>query len=181
MRDFHTRTRTVLNEITLRYPAEVWQEVTGYLGPPIDTRAFHITSWLRGGDYFAPESEGALSAMPAEKIWEWVDVNVDKRAWYVASFVPRTLHGNVGRFCLARQVLVRYGEREDVRRNLMANFSTEGWTGDASLHFEIKKNRLLEFRKTEEDDNVKHWIDEYISYLERSIAREKVQEEREEP
>lgn len=178
--DYHSSTREVLNQITLRYPKEVWVRVTKYLGPPIDSRAFHIKNWLRGGDFFKTESEGVLSIIPVEMIWAWVDEDVGKRAWYLANFVPKTLFREEGRACLAREVLVRYGAREEVRRNLMANFSTEGWWGPASLHYQTKKRQLLDFRNDEDNENVKRWIDEYVASLDQQIQREKIEEEREE-
>jgi hypothetical protein len=175
---FHSKTQTVINEITRRYPAEVWKLVIEYLGPPIDSRAFHIQQWLRGDNFFE-EKEGALSFISMDKIWEWVEENVGRRAWYLATFVPKTLHRNQGKICLAREVLVRYGEREDVRNNLMANFSTEGWSGPASLHNTQKKQQLLNYREKEDNKNVLRWIDEYITSLDRQIEYARIREERE--
>ena len=40
-----------------------------------------------------------------------------------------------------------------------------------------KKQRLLEFRGGEE--NVRRWIDEFVSDLDRSIEQEQIREERE--
>jgi hypothetical protein len=148
-----------------------------YLGPPIDTRAFSIREWLKGGDLLYAK-EGMLSFIPVEKIWEWVDEDLEKRAWYLASFVPKTLFREEGKTCLAREVLVRYGTREDVRSNLRANFSTEGWSGPASLYYQEKKNWLVDFKKDEDNENVKRWIDEYVSVLDRKIEQAKVEEER---
>lgn len=176
---FHSRANSVLNEITNRYPDEVWKRITKYLGPPIDSRAYRLKSWLRGEELFRKNGEGPLSLIPADKIWEWVDKNIEKRAWYLASFVPNRLFREEGKICLAREVLVRYGSRKDVRRNLMANFSTEGWAGPASLHHETKKQQLLEFSKGEDNGNVLIWINEYVSALDEDIRREKIEEERE--
>lgn len=81
--------------------------------------------------------------------------------------------------CLAREVLSRYGDHEDVRHSLMANFSTEGWSGSASLHYQARKQELLEFRRNEDNPNVRRWIDEYVASLDRQIEREKIEEERE--
>ena len=69
--------------------------------------------------------------------------------------------------------------RKDVRRNLMANFSTEGWAGSASLHHEMKKQQLLEFLKEEDNENVRIWVDEYVAALDEDIRRENIEEERE--
>jgi len=107
-----------------------------------------------------------------------VDADVENRAWYLASFVPKVLSRKGDKVCWARRVLIRYGEREDVRRNLRANFSTEGWTGPESLHFQDKKQKLLDFKENEENENVKRWIDEYVSQLEGRIEQARIEEER---
>ena len=175
---FYSQTQAVLNEITRQYPQELWKRIIKYLGPPIDSRAFYIRQWLRSMDVFNKEKEGALSIIPPEEIWKWVDEDIEKRAWYLASFVPKTLYPEEGRACLAREVLVRYGQREDVRNNLMANFSTEGWSGPASLHYHETKQKLLDFNKVEHNENVKRWIDEYIAILDEQIKQARIEEER---
>jgi hypothetical protein len=75
-------------------------------------------------------------------------------------------------------LLVRYGNREDVRRNLAANFSSEGWVGPSSLHYETKKKSMMEFRQAESDPNVRLWFDEFTESLGRAIERARVEEER---
>jgi len=175
---FHSRTQAVLNEITRRYPKEVWALTTRYLGPPIDSRAFEIKEWLRGGEFFETGSEGALAMIPLEEIWEWVDEDVENRAWYLASLVPKALFREEGRTCIAREVLARYGSREDVRRDLMANFSTGFWWGPASLHYQGEKQQLLDFKKGEDNEHVKRWIDEYVSSLDRQMEWARIEEER---
>jgi hypothetical protein len=107
-----------------------------------------------------------------------LNVMVPELTWYIASFVPKTLFREEGKICLAREVLVRYGARKDVRSNLMNNFSSEGWTGPASLHYQQKKQQLLDFKKEEDNENVKRWIDEYVSILNQEIEQAKIEEER---
>ncbi len=176
---FHSSTQAVLDEITRRFPSEVWRRITKYLGPPIDSRAFRLRSWLRGDEFFPSGENGVLPIIPLEDILQWVDENVEKRAWYLASLVPKQLFRREGEVCLAREVLVRYGARRDVRGNLMANFYTEGWSGPESVHFQTKKQSLLEFRKGETNENVKRWIDEYVASLDKQIERARIEEERE--
>ena len=168
----------IIDSITSRYPLEVWELITRFIGPPMDTRAWHITRWLRGSDLF-DNTEGSLRMIPLDQIWEWVEIDVEKRARYLASFVPNRLFRKEGKVCLAREVLCQYGNREDVRHSFAANYSTEGWSGPASLHYQTKKQQLLDFRKDEDNPNVKLWIDEYTASLDRQIEREKIEEERE--
>jgi hypothetical protein len=80
---------------------------------------------------------------------------------------------------LAREVLCRYGNRQDVRHSFSANYGTEGWSGPASLHYETERQQLLDFEKDEDNPNVKLWIDEYAASLDKQIEREKIEEERE--
>lgn len=176
---FHSDAHKVLMEITRRNPQEVWGLVSERLGPPIDSRAFHLKSWLRGDKYSPGGEGGVLPLIPLDAVWSWVDANRENRAWYLASFVPKQLFRSTERPCLAREVLIRYGSDSSVRNNLMANFSTEGWSGPASGHYREKKQWLLDFKKEETDANVKLWIDEYVENLERQIEHAKVREERE--
>jgi hypothetical protein len=111
-------------------------------------------------------------------VWDWVNKEVNKRAWYLATFVPKVLFKQEGKICWARELLVRYGTRKDVRDNLAANFSSEGWSGSASLHLQQKKEELLTFKKEENNENVIKWIDYYIEGLDRRIEYEKINEER---
>ncbi len=168
----------ILDGITSRYPLEVWELITKFIGPPMDTRAWHMTRWLRGSDLF-DNTEGSLKMIPLNKIWEWVEKDIEKRARYLARFVPNRLFREEGKICLAREVLCRYGNCEDVRHSFAGNYLTEGWSGPASLHYETKKQQLLDFKKDEDNPNVKLWIDEYVASLEKDIEREKISEERE--
>ncbi|MGR3318661.1 MAG: hypothetical protein ACUZ8O_09290 [Candidatus Anammoxibacter sp.] len=175
---FSTETQTVLNKITRLFPKNVWKKITKYLGPPIDSRAYHIKSWLRGVSFSEKKHKGILPIIPLEEIWKWVDVNIENRASYLASFVPKILHREEGEICLAREVLIRYGEQEDVRGNLIMNFSSGGWDGPASLHLQGKKQPLLDLKKDEDNKNVKLWIDEYIFSIDKDIEQAKIEEER---
>jgi hypothetical protein len=174
---FHSQAHDLLEEIVRAKPRETWKSITKYLGPPVDGRAYHITSWLRG-DMFDGEVQGVLSLVPLEDLWSWVDEDVQERAPYLAGFVPKILSHAPEQVCLAREVLIRYGRRKDVRENLIGNFSSEGWTGPESAQYQLKKERLLAFRREESHANVKRWIDEYVEVLDRQIARAKSEEER---
>jgi hypothetical protein len=167
---FHGNAQDVLSRITKQSPLEVWRLVAELLGPPIDVRAHRLRGWLR---------DGGIQWIPPEAVWKWIDGDIEKRAWYAATFVPSALFRSEGQICWARELLVRYGDREDVRRNLHANFGTEFWSGPASQHYAAKKKGLEDFRANEKDRNVLRWLDESIDSLTYRIEAERVNEERE--
>ena len=181
-----TAAESVLTEITKRYPEAVWECVSKSLEHGNHfSRTFALERWLRGSNFsFSSSTEeegGTLALIPREDIWDWVDRDVENRAWYFAyRLVPHTLSVEEWPNSLARATLVRYGAREDVRKNLRANYSTESWMGDRSLHVEQKREKLLRIREMEDDANVKLWVDEYVEKLDADIEHAKIGEEREE-
>lgn len=177
--DRHSEVHKVLIEITRLEPNETWRLLSRRIQPPIDSRAYRLKSWLRGDRFSAAGERGVLPLIPLEEIWKWVEGDRGERAWYLASFVPKELFRSPERPCLAREILIRYGAEPAVREALAANFSTEGWSGPASAHYQDKKLWLLDFKKDETDTNVKLWIDEYVEHLDKRIEDAKLREERE--
>ena len=119
-----------------------------------------------------------MKKIKLDTLWQWIDEDVEKRAWFIANLVPNSFTNTAGEVCLAREILVQYGEREDVRRNLLANFFSEGWTGKASDHYKAKLANIEKKEESETDPKVKLWINEYKQRLKESIERSQTEEER---
>lgn len=167
----------VLTEITKRSPAEVWDHVSKLLENQNFSRTFALKRWLVDRE---SSEEVALTLIPREKIWEWIDGEVDTRAWYFAHvFLPTTLSAEEWPNSMVREFLVLYGSRKDVRSTLISNYSTEVFWGPTSLHYEEKKQKLLGIKAGEDNEDVKRWIDEYVEELEARIEHAKIDEERE--
>jgi hypothetical protein len=163
------QTLDVLGAITAKFPVETWGSVTKYIGPPVNSRAFHVSRWLR---------DGALTFIPPGEVWNWIDGDISTRAWYAATFVPPKLERQTAETCWARELLIRYGDRQDVRKNLSANFLTGSWQGPESSHYQSKKQALEAFRNGETDINVLRWLDEFIAGLNHYIEHAQIREER---
>ena len=174
---FRSQLHEMLLEIGKRNPQNIWAKITEYLGPPIDKRAFHLTRWLRGEKGLASR-RGSFEIFSPEDVWKWVDEDKEFRARYLATFVPAYLFHSEEKICLAREMLVKYGDQEDVRNNFSANYSTEGWTGSASNHFMAKEKELSEFKENETNANVIRWIEEYTEELRKDAERAKIREDR---
>jgi hypothetical protein len=177
----HSYVRQLLSQIARELPSEVWTIVAPLLGPPIDRRAHAITDWLQGGMFSfggRDREEAIINNIPHQEIFDWVDQNVDKRAWYLASFVPK-FTADLKLPPVSRVLLIRYGDRDDVQRNLMANYSSEGWAGPESEHHRGKKEALERLLDAESEPRVREWLNRYIGGLRRSIDRAHMEEERE--
>ncbi len=165
-----------LSKILRQFPKEGWIEITKYLGPPLNFRSMRLRDWLGGADYFQ-SSSGIIDEIDPNDFWHWVDEDIENRAWWAAGIVPSELLRRSHGICWAREVLVRYGDRDDVKRNLLGNFETEGWSGPSSEHHQRKKENLTNFLENEKNKLVIEWVQEYISYLNRRIKEDKADEE----
>ena len=79
---------------------------------------------------------------------------------------------------LVRDLLVRYGDREDVRSTLISNYTTEVFWGPASLHYEEKIKKLVNIQNIDNDEYVNRWINEFVPFLEGQMKNAKIDEER---
>ena len=165
---FHSQTDDVLLEIVRANPQRLWKRIESLLGPPIDTRAFHLSHWLR---------DGAFSAIFASDVWKWVEKDLEKHPWYLASFVPPVFPGQPDEVS-PRELLIRYGVRPDVRRNLMANFFSESWSGSESSHHAAKLDLARQWKRDETNPTVRIWLEEYLASRERRLEAARIEEDR---
>lgn len=170
----------ILTELTKKNSDQVWDLIKNYLGPPIDIVAYILRNWLRSSNLFE-RGDGAIVLFNHNTVFKWVDENPQERSTLLAYVVPSTLVKNNLSICWAREVLVKYGSSINVRRELTANFSTEGFSGSEVEHYEKKKSTLVKIRETETDPNVLRWVDEYEVSLNYDIERGKRFEESFEP
>lgn len=164
----NSQTCDVLTEIIKVSPKEIWGVVCQYLGPSLDQRIFRIHELLRKA---LCDNETLTVALKSE-IYLWIDKDKTVRAKYVAKFLPPS-------FELVRDFLIRYGDQDGVKRFLMINFNTEGWSGSAITHYEEKKIQFEKLKENETDLKVLSWLDYYIDLINKDIEDARVHEERE--
>ena len=180
--DVYSQTNSILTEMAKQAPVAVWKRVSNALEDSEDfwrTRAFE--KWMRETDLSeTKKGTGALTLIPPKNIWEWIDEDVEKRARSLArGCVPKTLAAAEWGDSLARKILVRYGNREDVRSALISNFFEGVTMGLKSENYQAKKQKLCRIKASEDNENVKQWVDEFVAILEVEITNAKMYEERE--
>ena len=177
----YSRTCSVLDEITEQCPTQIWAQVGELLeSEEYSSRKFALEQWLReGSSWGREESKAGLLHIPRPLLWKWIDENTDKRAWYFAnSLVPKTQSVQEWKASLVQEFLVRYGSQEKVRHSLMSNYLSGVSFGPASSNLKAKKEKLLQIKDIDDNENVARWVDEFVAGLEAQTGWERMREER---
>jgi hypothetical protein len=168
---------SLLYEVVKEHPTESWQAISRLIRDLRSTRTWLIMKWLQGhSDVSEDIIVSAFTVLNFDDVARWVNKARRRRARFLARYVPKSLTESRGMF--TRQFLARYGDDKEVRHELMVNFSTVGFWGAASDHYQEAKDRLVALRKQETDKNLRKFLDEYIGVLDRRVEDWKVREER---
>jgi hypothetical protein len=169
--------QTLMNLIRLN-PHGTWQVVTQLMESPDDPRTWNIAHWLGHRFGFGEDSiSGPLTAFDAADVLAWVAEKPTERAHFIARECPKAFDVDHGR--LTREILIRYGDQDEVQGALDANFGTESISGPASQHYRRKRERMQKWLASEREQPIITWLETYIEYLGRQISREEIKEERE--
>jgi hypothetical protein len=166
-----------LDELVSRHPLETWRIVSEHIKPPMDTRGFVLTRWLRGETGFSGTKRGPMRHIPREEVWSWIQADSESRASYVAGMAPKDFTVAAWKDSLIREILCRFGESQKVQSAVFANFFTGGWSGPASSHYATEKELLTRLRSEETDPNALRWLNEAIDATENSLQTAKIEEE----
>lgn len=168
----------VLDRIVRREPVAAWRCIVRFLSEPRNSRTGRILRWLQGEPSGTEESGvSTFAILPQDEVFAWVDADAEARAPLLARHVPRTLDAAGGGH-MTRALLSRFGDREDVRTELICNFHSGCWTGRRSASLESDLIAARRWRNDERNARVSRWLDEYIASLESQANRELVAEER---
>ena len=164
-----------------QYPEQTWRQTVSALEEPSNSRLvirWNLHTRLGYAMSMCKADDSTQPLVPADVVWSWVEEDIEQRSWLLASFVPSNLASQNGEFCWAREILIRYGQRENVRNSLHSNFSSGSWIGPRSLHYIQKRQLLTRLMQTETEPNVLLWLGEHISRLEPEIKTARLNEER---
>lgn len=164
----------VLSKILDLKPEETWEKITETLDKR-DERMLWLSNWLSGG--FRDKGVKPIKSVPPELIWEWVDEDVSGNGILSARLIPARFFHDEEEVCLARDLLKRYGDNEDVRQAVSNNYHSETMVGPSSEHYKKKKQHIEEFKEQEDHPNVIKWANEELSDLEKRIRAAEMREE----
>lgn len=166
----------VIKELIRLAPDAYWSALSPrILGEDEPTRRRLLYRSAKG-----PETDVTL--LPKETVLSWVDEEPDSRAALIALCAPRGLYDSNGRALLARELLARYGARQDVREALYPFSRPGGWTGNLSDAVGVELSRLIFYKECEQSGGDNHEVleavDDMRSALVKVQKRARVDEER---
>ncbi len=166
-----------LDELVSRNAVETWRIVSEYIKPPMDTRGFVITRWLRGDAGFSGRNPGPMRHIPREVVWSWIEADPEARAAYVANMAPKDFTVEAWKESLIREILCRFGDSGKVQSAVFANFFTGSWSGPASSHYATEKEVLAQLKSGETDPNALRWLNAAIEATGKNLEAAKIEEE----
>lgn len=136
-----------------------------------------VWHWLSVAPIGIGSESGLISCSPDKVVLDWITEAPDTRAMSLARLAPKSL-GPSGKGSLTRELLVRYGERADVRASLSWRFSSDGWSGRASDHYRRRRDDARHWLDHEEHPNVRRFLEDRIRFLTAEIEGSEIDEER---
>lgn len=161
-------------------PDAVWGGAVRHISSIPDPGARKILEWA-GGGLFVRDGAGAasppfLDVVDAERVWEWIDADRDKRAALLARYVPKRMER--GKRCIARELLARYGGSDAVRRAMHVRFSAGMFHGSRTEYHKREMGQCMEWIDGETDAAVLRWLRERRDHIQASMEKAAEFEER---
>jgi hypothetical protein len=177
MGSYKSETLVILDLLVQNFQEDLWSIIIDTFENTKSAKTYlTIADWFRG-DYAFNEIPGSLELFDKNLIFNWIDEDISSKAPLMARYVPRYL--KVTEKCLAREILIKYGGNDDVKKELYCNFGSGGHVGPQSQYLTEKKESFESYLKDEKNANVIKWVKKYIEYLEQDIKQSKIEEERE--
>jgi hypothetical protein len=171
--------RHLLTEILRSDPNQAWASIAAILVGFENLDASGIRHWLEHGGFHRTGDEvpGPIQYVPSALLFNWINVDRERRALWVADILPKTLDASTaGR--LTRDFVANYCSDPHVANVLYCQFHCRGGWGNASDRYRTLRNEAQKWLVGEQDINVIRWTNRYIDGLSDEIKRAEIDEER---
>jgi len=177
--DLDMSEEAVLARLFRTDPERAWDCIAEVFSERAEGDAFGVQHWLgeTGHRLWGDDSPGLIQFAPVNKVFVWVDEDVEERGRWLASALPKTLDQSPGGR-LTRGFIARYGKVESLAAALSCRFFSRAWCGSESAYYRELREQARNWLADEKDQTVIRWIENYIDILGADIQRAEIQEER---
>jgi hypothetical protein len=157
--------------------AEAWQMASQYIKPPVNARGLAIARWLRGNMSSSAADRSPMRHIARKDVLLWIEADPGPRVAYVANMRPKDLTHEGWRDSLIRELLCRFGDSNEVRSALVANFVTCAWTSSVGGHYAAQKDILMQLISGETNPNALRWLNDAVAATESKLEAAEIEEE----
>jgi hypothetical protein len=175
------KSTSIFHAITVKIakakPSETWNIIQSKLENLSMNIAHGILNWLREEDDFG-EGPGIrpVTYFPYDEILAWIEEDPVNRAPAIARVCPSTLDMDDGK--ITREILVRYGDIENVKLSISHVFLNGGFSGLSSDYNRRKRDQARKWLEDEMSQIIIAWLEEFIDVLSNRIEKDEIYEER---
>jgi hypothetical protein len=180
---FQTRgeSRKLLSRAFRAAPDRAWELIARALASGDRVVSYALSHWLGDGRLSAVEETDEpppTELLPRKAILSWVKALPDTRARLAAEIAPAVRDAGKWSDSLARELLVHFGDRQDVQSALKAGYFTDNWVGPASLHYQGRRSHINAMLQSETNALARRWLTAIDQDLDSLIEDAKAEEER---
>ncbi|MDK9707652.1 MAG: alpha/beta hydrolase [Desulforhopalus sp.] len=141
---------------------------------------YHLQSLLNSIDRFSKENPSVLSVLSVGSVMLWCGQRPDIGPVFVSDCVNifDMVSDKLEPSALFLELLIQYGDNERVASALGANMGTRSWSGSLVPYLEADKEALLPLLE-HDNRNVRSWVKERVSLIDRQILYESKRDEEE--
>ncbi len=129
---------------------------------------------------FAEEKKPAILHMPEDILFAWAEAYPDKGPAFLARVLPVLTTQNVNAKSafhpLTMRLLNEFGDRDDVRRYLIQNMHTFGWSGSLTTYYALYEQPLQSLSEHPIGE-VRRWAQITLTQMRQQIASAKMQDD----
>ncbi len=168
--------KPILSDIMAVYGEQLWPLFGEAIILAEPMKQHWLERILARENSFEDKQESILSILPLELVIEWCKNNLE----IAPIFVARTVNvfeykGEMAKrpTALFIALLENFGELKGFGSALSSNLVSRAWSGSLVPHLESEKTALKPLLN-KSNNNVRSWVRNYISYLEKSIESESI-------
>ena len=176
--DIWSYTKPLLLDLMREYNDVLWPILGDAIVQANGMERYWLQQLLDRENSDSNQIPSVLSVVPVESVISWCEEQPEFGPSFVASCINilELIDEKQQPSDLFVALLVRFGDDEGMVSALRANISTRGWSGSLVPHLENDKKGLTSLLG-HENSNVKLWVEDYITYIDKQIAAESIRDE----
>lgn len=170
--------KPLLLEMMEKFGGLLWPQLSGVITSAKGSQLYWLQTILKSENNFGSNMPSVLSVLSTQAIIDWCKTSSDKGPLFTASCVNifDEVAGGRKPSDIFLALLEHFGDDKKVQSSLRSNIVNRGWEGSLVPYLKEDKASLSSLID-HPSINVRNWINDYISYIERQIEHESIRDD----